>query len=64
MKSLTILSRFWTDVTLDLVIGLPINNGYNAILMVIDCLIKKKYYILYITDENGTITETTAQLLL
>ncbi len=64
LKPLPIPSRLWTDVTLDFVTGLPISNGYNAILMVVDCLTKERHYILYTTDENGTTTEATAQLLL
>lgn len=36
-------------------ICLPINNNYNAILILINYLIKEKYYILYIINENGTI---------
>lgn len=31
--------------------------------MVIDGLTKEKYYILYIVDENDTITEVTVYLL-
>ena len=64
LKPLPIPSRPWTDVTLDFVTGLPISNGYNAILMVVDHLTKERHYIPYTTDENGTTTEATAQLLL
>ena len=32
--------------------------------MVVDCLTKKRHYIPCTTDESGTITEATAQLLL
>ena len=32
--------------------------------MVINCLTKKRHYILCTTNENGTTTEATAQLLL
>ena len=38
------------------------NNGYNAILMVVDCLIKEKYYILCITNKNGTTREAISLL--
>ena len=44
--------------------GLPITNGYNAILMVVDCLTKEIHYIPCITDDNDTTTEATAKLLL
>ena len=63
LKPLSILSRPWTDVTLDFIIGSSISKGYNIILILIDCLTKKRYYIPCITDKNGTITEATAQLL-
>ena len=64
MKPLLIPSRPWTNVTLDFVTGLPISNGYNAILMVVDRLTKERHYIPCTIDENGTTTEATAQLLL
>ena len=60
LKPLPIPSRPWTDVTLDFVTGLPISNGYNAILMVVDCLTKEKHYIPCTTDKNGTTTKTIA----
>ena len=64
LKPLPISSRPWIDVTLDFVTGLPISNSYNAILMVVDRLTKERHYIPCTTDENGTTTEATAQLLL
>ncbi len=64
LKSLPIPSHPWTDVTLDFVIGLPISNGYNAILMVVDHLTKERHYIPCSTDENVTTTEAITQLLL
>ena len=64
LKPLPIPSCPWTDVTFDFVTGLPISNDYNAILMVVDCLTKERYYIPFTTDENDTTMEATAQLLL
>ena len=64
LKPLPIPSRLWTDVTLDFVISLVVSNGYNAILIVVDRLIKERHYIPYTTNENGTTIEATAQLLL
>ena len=64
LKPLPIPSCPWTNITLDFVTGLPINNSYNVILMVVDCLIKEKHYIPFSTDENGTTTKVIAQLLL
>lgn len=64
LKPLSIFFYFWTDVTLDFIVGLPVSNSYNAILIIIDCLTKKRHYILYITDKNDGTIKTTAQLLL
>ena len=58
-KTLPIPTRSWTDVTLDFVTGLPLSNGYNAVLMVIDRLTKERHYIPCTTDENGTTAEAT-----
>ena len=57
LKPLPIPSRPWTDVTLDFVTGLPISNGFNTILMVVDCLTKERHYPPCTTDDNGTITK-------
>ena len=64
LKPLPISSCLWTDVILDFVAGLVISNSYNVILIVVDCLIKKRHYILYTINKNGTTTKVTAQLLL
>ena len=64
LKPLLIPTRPWTDVTLHFVIGLQHSNDYNAVLIVIDQLIKEKYYILCITDKNGITAEAIAYLLL
>ena len=64
LKPLPILSRPWTDVTLDFITGLSISNGYNAVLMIVDCLTKERHYIPCTIDENSTTIKATAQLLL
>lgn len=63
LKPLPILSCPWTNVILDFVTGLLMNNGYNANLMVLDCWKKEKYYILCTTDKYSTTTEAGIQLL-
>ena len=62
--ALQISTRPWADVTLDFVTGLSHNNGYNAVLMVINRLTKERHYISCTTDKNGTIAKATAYLLL
>ena len=64
LKPLSIPMRFWTNVTLDFVIGLLYSNGYNVVLMIIDRLTKERHYILCTTDENVNIAKATAYLLL
>lgn len=64
LKSLPIPTYPWTNVTSDFITKLPLNNDYNAILIIIDQLTKKKHYILYTTNENNTIVEAIAFLLL
>ena len=52
--------RPWIHVILDFITRLSINNSYNTILIVVDCLTKKKHYISYTTNENNTITKAIA----
>lgn len=40
------------------------NNNYNVVLIIIDQLIKQRYYILYIIDKNGIIIKVITYLLL
>lgn len=44
-------------------IGVPFSNGFNVILIVIEQLIKKRYYILYTKDQNNTMAEAITYLL-
>ena len=50
LKPLPIPSRPLTNITLDFVTSLPISNSYNPILIVVDCLTKKRHYISCIMD--------------
>lgn len=63
LKSLLIPFQPRTNVTFDFVTSLLISNGYNVILIVVDCLTKDKHYILCNTNKNGKTTEATTQLL-
>ena len=64
LKSLLIFTYSWIDITLNFIIELLLNNGYNIVLMIIDQLTKRKNYILYNIDKNSIITKTTSYLLL
>ena len=64
LKFLPISAPFWIDVTLDFVTRLPLGNGYNAVLMMIDQLTKERHYIPCTIDENDTTAEATTYLLL
>lgn len=44
-------------------IKLLFDNNYNIILIVINLLINKKYYILYIINKNNTIYKITTYSL-
>lgn len=60
LKSLPIPFWPWTNIILDFVNELLSSNSYNTVLMVVDQLTKKRYYILYITDKNDTTTKAIA----
>ena len=63
LQFLPVPERPWIDLTMDFVVGLSKSQGYDAILMVVDQLSKKKYYILCTKDNNGTDAKATARLL-
>jgi len=48
---------------MDFVTGLPLYKNIDAILIVVDRLLKKYYYIAYKAREEGTTTEQIARLL-
>ena len=49
---------------MDFIVGLPQFEGYNAIFIVVDRLIKERYYILYTITNKGTLVEYTAEILI
>ena len=63
-QPLPVPKKPWVDLTIDFVVGLPKSQpeGYDAILIVIDRLSKKRHYIPYTEDNNGTSAEATAEL--
>ena len=50
---------------MNFITGLPTTKDEkNAILNVIDCLLKECHYIAYTSDDNGTMTEETLKMLI
>ena len=53
-QPLPVPERPWVDLTMDFVVGLPKSQGYDAILIVVDWLLKERHYIPCTEDNNGT----------
>jgi hypothetical protein len=65
LNSLSISNRSWTDIIMNFVIELSkIKNDFNAILMIVDKLIKMHHYVLCTAEENETFAEKTIKLLI
>ena len=48
---------------MDFVTGLPVLEGHNAILVVVNHLSKERHYIPYTAAKEGTTLEETARML-
>ena len=53
LKPLEVPIRQWLSISLDLITGLPPSNGYDALLVIVDCLLKMSHYISTSTDMNS-----------
>ena len=53
----------WKDIFIDFIIELSESEEFNAILNVINRLIKKRYYIIYITTNKNIIAKNTFRIL-
>ena len=53
LKTLEVPVRWWSSVSLDLITGLPMSNGFNALLVVVDHLSKVAHYIKTTSDINS-----------
>lgn len=54
----------WTDISMDFVTGLPLSQGHDTILVVTCRDSKECHYIPCRAGDEGTSSETTAQLLI
>jgi len=53
LQPLQVPFRKWSSISLDLVTGLSISNGFDALLVVVDRLSKIAYYIPTTTEVNS-----------
>jgi len=53
LTPLPIPDRLWLNITIDFVIGLPLCEGIDAVLMVVDRLLKERHYIAYKASDEG-----------
>ena len=68
LQPLPVPKKPWIDMMIDFMTGLPkchaYSQIYNVILIVIDCLSKKHYYISCLKDNEGTSAKVTAELFI
>jgi len=57
LTSLPIPDRPWLDIVMDFVTGLPLCEGMDAVLMVVDRLLKERHYIACKAGDEGTTSE-------
>lgn len=63
LKPLAVPSQPWTDITVDLITGLPpTETGNNAIMTVVDRLTKMKHFIACKASEQSTSAQSLARL--
>ena len=49
---------------MNFIIGLSLSKDYNVIWIVINRLIKKRYYVLCIAEKNDTFVKSTVKMLI
>ncbi len=64
LQSLSISKQRWQDIAMNFIINLFDSSEYNAILIIICRLSKKKHYISCIIDDEDITVEKTAEMLI
>jgi len=64
LQSLLISEQRWQDIAINFIIDLFDSSEYNAILMIICRLSKKRHYISCIIDDEDITVEKTAEMLI
>ena len=65
LNSLPISEQRWVNISIDFITELPTTKDKkNAILNVMNCLLKEHHYIACTSDINGTMTEETLKMLI
>ncbi len=64
LQSLSISEQRWQDIAMNFIIDLFDSSKYNAILMIICRLSKKKHYISCIIDDEDVTVKKTAKMLI
>jgi hypothetical protein len=64
LNFLSISDRSWTNITMNFVIELSESKEFNAILMIMNRLIKMHHYVLCIAEEDDTFVEEMTRLLI
>ena len=61
LKPLEIASRPWSDISMDFIVGLPVSNGFDSILVVVDRFSKMSHFFAVNESINAS---TLARLLM
>jgi hypothetical protein len=64
LNFLFISNRSWMNIIMNFVTRLFESKDFNAILMIINRLIKMHHFVLCITEENDTFAKKTIKLLI
>ena len=62
--SLLVSKQRWRDIAMNFIVGLPSAEKYNAICIIIDHLIKKRYYVSCWSDEQDLNAEEIAFIMI